>query len=146
MNVIVDASVLIKALLGSRGVWAILASLNHSFYAPQVILDEIRRHKAIICTYIHAPLEEFDAALNSLGGFVQIVDPDSYAQYLAKAKTSMESRDPSDADYVAAAISIGADFIWTEDKDFSAQKLARVKTTSQFIDERKQGEPTNGSP
>jgi len=32
---------------------------------------------------------------------------------------------------------INADFVWSDDKDFSSQKLVNVKTTEQFIKEGK---------
>lgn len=55
---------------------------------------------------------------------------------MEKSKTVM-TRDVQDADYLACALAIHADFIWTNDKDFLTQQIILTKTTQQFIDEGK---------
>ncbi len=51
MIIILDANIIIAALLGSKGKTTILTSQNHKFYAPEVIIEEIKRHKDEICKY-----------------------------------------------------------------------------------------------
>ena len=43
MNIVLDANIIIAALLGSRGKLNILTSQNHTFYAPKKIIDEIKK-------------------------------------------------------------------------------------------------------
>lgn len=52
MNIVLDANIIITALLGSRGKLNILTSQNHTFYAPKKIIDEIKKYKKEIKNYI----------------------------------------------------------------------------------------------
>ncbi len=52
-----------------------------------------------------------------------------YREHLEKAQKVIGERDIKDADYIACALAKKADFIWTNDKDFSSQDLVATKTT-----------------
>ncbi len=66
-----------------------------------------------------------------------IIENIELEQFMGKARDLMEHRDLKDADYIACALATDADFIWSNDKDFSAQGEISVKSTQQFIDEQK---------
>lgn len=136
MKIVLDANIIIAALLGSRGKIIILTSQNHDFYAPKTIIDEIKKYKYEICEKINYSVEEFNINYESLLTFIKIVEYNKYEEYINKAKEIIK-RDTKDADYIACAIKIGADFIWSDDKDFIEQNLILVKNTDQFIDEGK---------
>lgn len=136
MKIVLDANVIIAALLGSRATLVILTSQNHSFFVPQKILEEIKKHQSFICTYGQQSPEEFTANLDALLFFIDVVDFVVYEPFLQQAQATL-SRDVEDADYLACALAVHADFLWTNDKDFSTQDLVPIKTTEQFIDEGK---------
>ena len=136
MKIVLDANVIIAALLGSRATIVILTSQNHTFFVPQKILEEIKKHQSFICTYGEQSPEEFTTNLNALIFFITIVDFAVYEPFLQRAQATL-SRDVQDADYLACALALHADFLWTNDKDFSTQNLVPTKTTEQFIDEGK---------
>ena len=138
MIIVVDANIIIAALLGSRGKIAILTSYNHMFYAPSFAVDEIKRYRQQICAKMNWTSEEFNIYLEALLVFITLLDHQGYERYLEKSLSAIKQRDVKDADYIACALLISADFIWTEDKDFSGQKLVDIKSTAQFIDENKQ--------
>ncbi len=48
MKIVLDANVVIAALMGSRATLTILTSQNHQFYVPQYIMGEIYKHKQFI--------------------------------------------------------------------------------------------------
>ena len=137
MNIILDANIIIASLLGSRGKLTILTSQNHTFYTPKKIIGEIKRYKEEICGKINCSSEEFDINLEALMFFIKIVKYAKYEEFINKAKIGIMERDIEDVDYIACALAVNADFIWTEDKDFLNQSLVNVKTTEQFIEEDK---------
>lgn len=49
MKIVLDANILIAALLGSRATLTILTSQHYNFYVPERILEEIRKYKSFIC-------------------------------------------------------------------------------------------------
>lgn len=137
MKIVLDANIVIACLLGSRGKLVILTSQNHKFYTPKIAVTEIIKYKELICEKMELTSEEFDRNLEALLFFVCMIDYDSYKGYIENAEDSIKKRDIKDKDYIACALAIHADFIWSDDKDFSSQKLVAVKTTEQFIEEGK---------
>ncbi|MBI2135808.1 PIN domain-containing protein [Candidatus Woesearchaeota archaeon] len=137
MIIVIDANIIIAALLGSRGKIAILTSYNPRFYAPSFVIDEIKKYKQQICAKMNWTFEEFNIYLEALLVFITLIDYEDYERYLEKSLSAIKQRDVKDADYIACSLLISADFILTEDKDFSEQKLVGIKTTAQFIDENK---------
>ena len=136
MKIVLDANIFIAALLGSRATLTIITSQHYIFYVPKIILEEIRKYKSFICGYSKQSSEEFDTNLNSLLVFINVLESIEYEPFMQESKVAM-TRDVKDADYLACALAIRADFIWTNDKDFSTQHIILTKTTQQFIDEGK---------
>lgn len=138
MKIILDANIIIAGLMGSRGTIVILTSQNHSFYAPQKIVDEIRKYKEEICRKINQTSEEFELNYKALLAFVNLLDLTEYAAFIDEAKKAIGERDINDIDYLACSLMLKADFIWSNDKDFKIiQNIIPVKTTTEFIEEGK---------
>ena len=137
MNIVLDANIVIAALMGSRGTLTILTSRNHHFYAPSRILAEIWKYKKDICEKSCRTSEEFDDNFAALLVFVDVLNYIEYEQFMEEARIAISARDWKDADYIACAIAVSANFIWTNDKDFSSQNIVLARTTQEFIDEDK---------
>lgn len=133
MKIVLDANIIIAALMGSRGTLTIITSQNHTFYAPRRIADEIYNHKQLICDRMGQTSEEFDDHFNALLFFINVLEYVKYELHMKIAKEAIVHRDLSDADYIACALVVGADFVWTNDKDFAAQNVVPTKTTDEFI-------------
>lgn len=137
MKIVLDANIIIGALLGSRSKIIIVTSQNHEFYVPEIITKEIRKYKAQICNKVGYSEEEFEIYLNSILEFVNEIKVEEYKSFMEMAQRSIEKRDVKDSDYIACALLVSADFIWTEDKDFSSQNIAKIKSTEELIEDNK---------
>ncbi len=137
MRIVVDANIVIMALLGSRATYVILTSGNHLFYVPKKIIQEIKKHSLLVCEKLNISSEEFRDNLQAVLLFVRSITREECEPWLEKAKQALDARDSSDAEYLACALAVQADFIWTQDKDFSAQHLVLVKNTQQFLESQK---------
>lgn len=133
MNIVLDANIVISALMGSRANLTIITSHNHSFYTPSCIINEIKKYKVLICEKTGQTSEEFDESFDALLKFVKLLEYIEYEDFMDKARQAISHRDWKDADYLACALAVKADFIWTNDKDFVIQKLVAIKTTNEFI-------------
>ena len=134
MKVVLDANILISALLGSKITIEIITSGKTDIFAPTKIITEILKYRELISYRKAYSPEEFDILLNSLLKFVHVVDPEVYDSYLAKAIESIGKRDINDIEYIACSLAIDADHIWTNDKDFTCQNLVKVKTTKDLFE------------
>ncbi len=133
MRVVVDANIVISALLGSKVTVGLMLSDDHELYSPKVIIAEISKHKEELCQKAGYSLKEFDSILNALLKFIKTVDYGFYEEFMDDAVKAIGERDIKDADYIACASSLGAEFIWTNDKDFRSQELIPVKTTKELM-------------
>jgi len=132
MIAVVDANVLISALLGSRRTIMLLTKSDMLFYAPKFILAEIRKYKTTISTKAKITAAEFDAALEAVLKFVTLMGELEYKEHLPRARKALHARDVNDAPYLACALLVDAEIIWTNDKDFSAQTIIKTRTTQQL--------------
>ena len=134
MKIVVDANIMIAALLGSQQTIRILARDEHEFCAPAIIIDEIKKYKIEISAKSGMSSSEFDSTLDALLVLVHKMDYEEYQDHVVYAARKLAKRDVKDADYLACAMVSHADFIWTNDKDFTAQRIVPTKTTRQFTD------------
>jgi putative PIN family toxin of toxin-antitoxin system len=133
MKVVVDANIVISALLGSKATIDILTNEAYEFYAPDIIISEIRKYKKELCKKAGYSSEIFDNSLNALLKFIKTIDEIQYQIYIQNAVDAIGKRDVKDADYIACALALGADFIWTNDKDFTSQAIISIKTTKELM-------------
>lgn len=133
MRVVVDANIVFSALLGSTAAIRILTNEAIEFYAPEVIFSEIRKYKKELCKKAGYSSEDFDNILNALLKFVKTIDETQYQKHMQKAVDAIGKRDIKDADYIACALILKADNIWTNDKDFTSQKIIPIKSTKNLI-------------
>lgn len=137
MNIVVDANIIIAALMGSRATLTIITSQNYNFYAPKYVVQEVEKYKKFICEKSLQKSEDFDMNLRALLFFIREVDYGGYIMFMETAKKAIGERDMKDTDYIACALAVEADFIWTNDKDFTNQNVIPTKTTKIFIEDNK---------
>lgn len=137
MRIVVDANIIIQALMGSHGISTIIRSQHHQLFAPERIIWEVEKKRDRICAGVECTNEEFELRFSALLKLTTIATYGDYAEHVGASREAMRQRDITDAEYVACALGVNADFIWTDDKDLTVQKLVPVKTTDQFIEERK---------
>jgi predicted nucleic acid-binding protein len=116
--VVLDANILIRAVLGSRVLFLLRKFAAHvEFLAPDTAFQEAREHLPGILerrTVSVAPAME---ALHLLTGLVQTVESETYSRFEALARERIDRRDEDDWPVLATALALGCP-IWTEDTDF----------------------------
>lgn len=132
-EIIIDANIVISVLLRSRITLGIMALSAEHLHAPHFIVDEIRNNKEMICEKSRCSQEEFEANLKFLLRFTNLIDYSAYKDFLPRAIQALGAEHPGDVHYLACALAINADFIWTNDRDFYRQNLVPAKTTSRML-------------
>lgn len=135
MNVVVDANVIIAALLGSCATIEIITARNHNLCVPFFTIQEIHKHKRAICEKAHLTEKEFSENFEALLIVMNVIPQAKYSNYMSEAIALIGHRDAKDVDYIACALAVNATFIWTNDKDFLTQIAIPIKTTEQLIKE-----------
>jgi predicted nucleic acid-binding protein len=128
MKVVLDANVFIAAFLKNSTVREILSSDKYEFYMPEYALEEIERHKDEILKKADISEEESVILENLLLQNIEIVPFEKIKEHIKKAEKIMGEIDLEDSPFIACALALRADGIWTFDKDFKKQD--RIKTFS----------------
>jgi predicted nucleic acid-binding protein len=115
---IVDANILVRAVLGKRVRAIIETYAEHAtFFVPDVAFAEAQEHlPALVAKHSGDPRKAV-ALLQSLGRLLEPVGIDVYGTFESAARERLGGRDPEDWPILACALAIGCP-IWTEDTDF----------------------------
>jgi len=118
MRVVVDASIVVAALIRPRG-WTAreLVRGDVEWYIPSFLFDELEEHVrefADLADCSPATLRKRIENLRSLN----VIEDRNLDPFLGSPLVSRAAAiDPDDAIYVAAALAVGADCLWTRDKE-----------------------------
>ena len=134
MKLVLDTNVLISALLKSSATRAILLHPSFEFFLPEFGLEEIRRHKPELRKRSRLTEDALDLLLSLLLERVAIVPAAVIEPHLKHAERLIGQRDPGDIPFVAAALAIGNDGLWSHDHDFDHITEITMWTTPQLID------------
>jgi predicted nucleic acid-binding protein len=115
---VVDANILVRAVLGKRVRELIEAYAGDaSFFVPEVAYAEAEEHLAALVIKRGGDPEKALALLRSLGQLMELIGSEVYCEFEAEARERLGQRDPEDWPMLAAALALGCP-IWTEDTDF----------------------------
>ena len=114
---VVDANILVRAVLGRRVRDVIEGASNVSFFVPETAFVEAEEHVAALAIKRGGEPEVALAFLRSLSQLVELIGCEVYGQFEVEARERLDKRDPDDWPILASALALGCP-IWTEDTDF----------------------------
>lgn len=126
MRFIVDTNIVFAGLLKDSVTRKILIDSVFELYAPEKIVEEIRKYEGLILEKSGLSKEDFEILFNLLIGNVQLVKKESYSEKLQEADSLIGNLDKGDVPFLALALTTPNDGIWSDDEHF--QKQSRVKT------------------
>ena len=126
--VILDANILIRAVLGKR-VREILEthSARVRFFAPDTAFAEAREHLPGILLKRGIHPEAALVVLAELAVLIGCIDAEIYAPFETTARRRLQKRDEEDWPVLATALALECP-IWTEDADFFGAGVATWTT------------------
>ena len=126
--VILDANILIRAVLGKR-VREILEmhSARVRFFAPDTAFAEAREHLPGILLKRGVDPEAALAVLAELAILIGCIDGEIYGPFETAARQRLQKRDEEDWPVLATALALECP-IWTEDADFFGAGVATWTT------------------
>ena len=115
---IVDANILVRAVLGTRVREVIDTYCEEvSFFVPAAAFAEAEEHLPRLAAKRGADSEKILALLHALKDLVEVIEGDIYGEFQAEARERLGERDPEDWPVLASALALRCP-IWTEDTDF----------------------------
>lgn len=106
---------------------------GHDLHVPEYLFDEIEIHRDELARRSGQTTDALEEALRILRGHVTEHEEADYVDELGKAGSLLGGRDPKDTPYVALALALQADGIWTEDRGLVSLGGLAVYRTSDIV-------------
>jgi predicted nucleic acid-binding protein len=132
MKLVVDANVVISALIADSKTRELIVTLNPELLTPEVVHDEIGDQEALIVEKSGMGVERVRQFINLLFQYIETVPASEFYPYIKEAEEAVGNTDPDDVLYVACALARDAG-VWSDDSDFDDQDLVPAFTTSEVI-------------
>lgn len=126
MKLIIDTNILISSLLKDSTTREILLNESLNFYLPEIVLSEVNKYLPYIIQKSELSEEEIKKLLNSLLENLILVPIDEYENKMDEGMKIIGKIDEKDTQFIALALSIENDGIWSNDKHFEKQKKIKV--------------------
>ncbi|WP_251330593.1 PIN domain-containing protein [Haloplanus pelagicus] len=133
MRLVVDANVVISALVADSKTWELIVTLDPDLLTPAFVHDEIENYEELIAEKSGMDPNRVAQFVDLLFQYIEIVPVDEFHPAIEEANAAIGDIDPSDVLYLACAIASGA-AIWSDDSDFDEQDVVERYSTSDVID------------
>lgn len=132
MDLVIDANILMSALISARGKnLDLIFNDGLKLYAPEFLLEEVRKHKQEIIEKSKLSAKELDLFLSIISTRIEFMPFDEFQKFMKEAKET--SPDVNDSEYFALAFKKKCG-IWTNDKKLKNQKLVKIISTKELLD------------
>lgn len=132
MKIVVDANIILSALIARGSKQDLLFSDEIEAISPDWMLFEVGKHWKELGAKTGFSGEELSDALSLIREQIKTFSLDTYADKLPEAKRT--SPDIKDAEYLALALKQTC-AIWSHDKELKQQTLVKVYNTKELLKE-----------
>jgi len=122
-TLVIDANRVISALLRDGTTRTAILSTRSTLFAPEFLLEELEVHWPELARRAGIGLEDLRSLVRPILKRIEWIPADAYIAQMAAAKEALGGVDPKDVPYLACALAVGADAIWSHDLDFDRQSL-----------------------
>jgi len=133
MKLIIDTNVLISSLLKDSTTREILLNESFEFYLPEIVISEVNKYLPYIIQKSKLSEDEIKILLNTLLENLNLVPIDEYEGKIDEGKEIIGNIDEKDIQFIALALSIENNGIWSKDKHFDKQEKIQVYKTIDII-------------
>lgn len=131
MELIIDANVLISALVTTRGfTYDLIFRDDIKLFSPEYILEEFQEHKKEIIGKSCLSEEDLQLFLSLISVRINLIEKQKFEEFIEKAKEITPDQD--DTEYFALALKLNCS-IWSNDKKLKQQNNIRVYSTDDLI-------------
>ncbi len=132
MNIILDANVLIGALIRDSHIRRLIILSNIPLLYPEIMLHEVRKYEGLILEKSGMDEEFYGKLLTKLLSYITLVPTEQLTEHLPEAKEVMKDIDIKDAPFIAVALASEDAVIWSDDAHFKMQKRITAYTTTEI--------------
>lgn len=133
MRLIVDTNRIIAALIKNSASRKILLSAEAGFLTVGLTSQEISEHKSEILSKAGITEKELEKLFSLIFSKVLVVDDVAIKSKFDEATGIMDKIDPADTPFIALALAVDNEGIWSDDKHFERQNKIRIWKTKELL-------------
>lgn len=133
MKLVVDTNRIIAGLIRDSASRKILLSGKFEFLTVGITKSEIEEHKQEIIDKAKVTGEEFNKIFSLLFSKIFVISDVTIEAKMEEAKQIMDNIDPDDTPFIALALSVKNDGVWSDDKHFLQQNRIQIWKTDVLI-------------
>lgn len=133
MKLIIDANIIISGLIKDSITRKIILSPKFEYFSPEFLLKELNKYIPEIVKKSNLSEKEINILIQKFLEKITIISADNYKQYLDKSFKIIGLIDEKDVSYIALALLVKNDGIWTNDNHFKKQARIEIFSTSDLI-------------
>ena len=134
MLLVVDTNIIISSFIKDSITREILLSADIIFITPEWVHAEIKKYQEYIAKKAGINKNELIQFTNEIFKVVQTIPFDKYKSHIKKGLKAIGKIDKDDAPFIALALALSADGIWSNDKDFEKQDMVKVWKTKDLAE------------
>ncbi|RQG91794.1 PIN domain-containing protein [Natrarchaeobius chitinivorans] len=132
MKLVIDANVVISALIADSKTREFIVTLEPDLLTPAFVYDEVENYEDLIVEKSGMEPDRVAQFIDLLFQYIEVVPADDFYPAIERADEAIGDTDPDDVLYLACAIASEA-AIWSDDSDFDEQDLVDTYSTSDVI-------------
>jgi len=132
MKLVIDANIVISALIADSKTRELIVTLEPDLLTPAFVHDEIGNYQDLIVEKSGMEPDRVAQFIDLLFQYVEIVPAEEFYPAIERADEAIGDTDPDDVLYLACAIACDAS-LWSDDSDFDEQDLVEAYSTSDVI-------------
>jgi len=125
VRIVLDANPLFSALLKDGPTRRTIYDTEAALFAPEHLKAELARHRAELQRRSGLSTAEFPRLVDEITAQISWVIDDAVRAHVPEAARALASVDVGDVPYLACALAVRADAIWSHDRDFDEQRLVK---------------------
>ena len=133
MKIVLDANILLSALIKDSVTREIILTSHFNFYFPEPTLHALRKYEHYVIEKAGYAKSEYDLHYSTLFKYISIISIEKIYPNYAKAVDIMGHIDKEDVVIIAAALSLPNSLIWTNDLDFQLQAEIKILRTIDVV-------------
>jgi len=133
MKLVIDANVVISALIADSKTRELIVTLEPDLLTPAFVHDEIENYEELIVNKSGMGPDRVAQFIDLLFQYIEVVPAEDFYPAIESADAEIGDTDPDDVLYLACAIASDAT-LWSDDSDFDEQNLVETYSTSDVID------------
>lgn len=131
MELIIDANILISALIATQGkTYDLIYNNRIKLFAPEFLFEEIEKHKDEILEKSGLSKSDFELFLSLISSQIEVISKEEFSKFISEAKKITPDQD--DTEYFALALKLKCG-IWSNDRRLKKQDKVIIYSTEEII-------------